>query len=270
MSIKSILAAYSGEAESCGALNLALLMAKKYDAHLTGVVWHGASVLESRYRAYMTREIVKMLGERDAETVKAIHDEFDQHVAASGAPQGADFLDISGDDSTLADLARTYDVVVMSRAAAEAGREHFAARPDVVALRSGRPVIVAPVDFAPAALNEHAVIAWDGKRAAARALGDAMHILETKQRVVVLTIHDVASPDPVLGLLRRHGVPCEALSKKAPRGGVGKAIVDACAESGAGLLIMGAYEHSKFSEDVLGGVTRDILEGAPLPVLMSH
>ena len=33
---------------------------------------------------------------------------------------------------------------------------------------------------------------------------------------------------------------------------------------------MGAYEHSKFSEDLLGGVTRDILENATLPVLMSH
>jgi nucleotide-binding universal stress UspA family protein len=33
---------------------------------------------------------------------------------------------------------------------------------------------------------------------------------------------------------------------------------------------MGAYEHSKFSEDLLGGVTQDILERARLPILMSH
>ena len=39
---------------------------------------------------------------------------------------------------------------------------------------------------------------------------------------------------------------------------------------GAGILVMGAYEHSKFSEDLLGGVTRDILENADLPLLMSH
>jgi nucleotide-binding universal stress UspA family protein len=270
MSIKSILAAYSGEAESCGALNLALLMTRKYDASLTGVVWHGASVLESRYRAYMTRDIIKMMHERDAETVAAIHAEFDEHVARSGAPREAEFLDISGDDGSLADLARTYDVIVMARAAAEAGREHFAARPDVVALRSGRPVIVAPADFDRERLNEHALIAWDGKRAAARALGDAMHILETKERVTVLTVNDAASPDPVMRLLERHGIKAQALAKRAGREGIGKTIVDACNETDAGLLVMGAYEHSKFSEDVLGGVTRDILDGAPLPVLMSH
>ena len=55
-----------------------------------------------------------------------------------------------------------------------------------------------------------------------------------------------------------------------PSGGIGATILDACDETGAGLLIMGAYEHSKFSEDLLGGVTRDILEKAQLPVLMSH
>jgi nucleotide-binding universal stress UspA family protein len=33
---------------------------------------------------------------------------------------------------------------------------------------------------------------------------------------------------------------------------------------------MGAYEHSKFSEDLWGGVTRDILVDAHLPVMMSH
>lgn len=56
----------------------------------------------------------------------------------------------------------------------------------------------------------------------------------------------------------------------APARGAGATILDACTELGAGLLIMGAYEHSKFSEDLLGGATRDILSDARLPVLMSH
>jgi hypothetical protein len=32
----------------------------------------------------------------------------------------------------------------------------------------------------------------------------------------------------------------------------------------------GACEHSRFTEDLLGGVTRESLAGADLPVLMSH
>lgn len=66
MSIKSILAAYSGDAKGSSGLRIALAMARKYDAHLTGVVWHGPSVMESRYRSYMTREILDLLAARDA------------------------------------------------------------------------------------------------------------------------------------------------------------------------------------------------------------
>jgi len=70
--------------------------------------------------------------------------------------------------------------------------------------------------------------------------------------------------------LRRHGIEAEAMVRPADRGGVARTLMEVCQEVGAGLLVMGAYEHSKFSEDILGGVTRDIFDEAPLPVLMSH
>ena len=38
----------------------------------------------------------------------------------------------------------------------------------------------------------------------------------------------------------------------------------------ADLLVMGAFSHSRLREFVLGGVTRDILSSAALPVLMAH
>ncbi|MBM9593542.1 universal stress protein [Roseitranquillus sediminis] len=276
MSIKSILAAYSGDAEGSSGLRLAALMARKYDAHLTGVVWHGPSFLESRYRGYLNQEVLGVLRERDAELVGEIRRDFAARVAAEDLGSRSTFLDLTGrSDFNLAACARGYDVVVMGARAAKVGREHFVARPDVVALRSGRPLILVPQDYAVAEINEHALVAWDGKRAAARALGDAMHILETKSRVTVLTVGDRdALPerpgDDVLALLRRHGIAAEALVRPAGRGGIGRTVLDACAEVGAGLLVMGAYEHSKFSEDILGGVTRDIFDHAQIPVLMSH
>ena len=274
MAIKSILAAYSGDAQGSAGLKLALHMARKYDAHLTGVVWHGPSVLESRYRAYMNQDVLDILTQRDAETVAEIRSDFETRIAAEGVR--ASFLDLQGhSDFSLADCARGYDIVVMGRRAAEAGREHFTARPDVVALRSGRPLILVPGSYDLPALNEHALVAWDGKRAAARALGDAMHILETKDKVTVLTVGDEsAAPrlpgDGVMTLLERHGIAAEHLVRPAGRGGIAQTLLAACKEVDAGLLVMGAYEHSKFSEDLLGGVTRDIFDHATVPVLMSH
>jgi nucleotide-binding universal stress UspA family protein len=276
MSIKSLLVAFSGDAASCSALRLAMAMSRKYGAHLTGVVWHGPHPIESRYRAYLNRDVVEILAKREAEEIAAIEADFRSRVDSAGLADWSEFLDLQGvSDFSLAERARGYDIVVISRQAAEAGREHFSVRPDVIALRSGRPVIVVPPDYASDILNEHALVAWDGKRAAARALGDAMHILETKSRVTVLTVGDPednpsARGDDVMALLARHAIPAERLVKPAGRNGIARTILDSCREVGAGLLVMGAYEHSKFSEDLLGGVTRDILGQSELPILMSH
>ena len=67
-----------------------------------------------------------------------------------------------------------------------------------------------------------------------------------------------------------HGIEAELALRPAGAGGIGATILQACDDLGAGLLIMGAYEHSRFSEDLLGGTTKDILARAPLPVLMAH
>jgi nucleotide-binding universal stress UspA family protein len=274
MAIKSILVAYSGDTGGSGGLNLALQMARKYDAHLTGVVAHGPSVFEAEYSRYMTEEVLKILRDRDANVVAEIRTGFEARVAAEGLPNSASFIDLrTRGGFALAQCARGYDIVVMGRRASQVGHEHFSELPDEVALNAGRPVILVPRDYQDAKLSEHAVLAWDGKRAAARALGDAMHILGTKKQVTVLSVGDVAPlafGDDIVTLLQRHGIRAERLQREARRGGIARTILDTCEETGAGLLVMGAYEHSKLREELVGGVTRDILENANLPVLMSH
>ena len=276
MSIKSIFALYSGDAQGSSGLRLAIQMARKYGAHLTGAVWHGPSLIESRYRRYMNQEVLDLLTAQDSARVAEIRADFEGRLASEGPGITGSFLDLpSTRGFSLADCVRGYDIVVMGSRAAEVGREHFTARPDVLALESGRPLILVPQNYALAQINEHALVAWDGKRASARALGDAMHILETKTRVTVLTIGDEKSlphlpGDDIMTLLGRHGIETQRLVRPAGQNGVAQTILDTCAEVGAGLLVMGAYEHSRFSEYLLGGVTRDIFEQANLPVFMSH
>lgn len=275
MAIKSILVAYSGDAGGSGGLKLALQMARKYGAHLTGVVSHGPTYLERDYSRYMNAEILDIVRSRDAVEVAGIRADFEARVAAEGAGVVAEFLDLNARHGfTLAECARTYDILVMGRRAMQPGREHFGERPENVALRCGRPVILVPHNYARDRINEHAVVAWDGKRAAARALGDAMHILETKDKVTVLTVDGAqsgaTSGDDIMRLLHRHGIAAERLVRTAARGKVAATILEACRDVDAGLLVMGAYEHNRTMEEIFGGVTRDLMEDAPLPVLMSH
>ena len=274
MSLKSILAVYSGNAGDSGGLRLAIHMARKYDAHLTGVVWHGPSPLEHRFRRYMSREIRDAISAQDDEIVVQARAAFTARVAKEGLAQRSSFIEIRGRaDFSLATCARGYDIAVIGNRVSAMGREYFAARPDVVALRSGRPVVVAPPSLDLAQIGTRALVAWDGKRSAARALGDALHILSTKEHVTVLSVDEAPATGPgddLVALLGRHGIPAEQVVRPAGPGGIARTILDACAEAKAGLLIMGAYEHSKFAEDLLGGVTRDILDTATLPILMSH
>lgn len=47
-------------------------------------------------------------------------------------------------------------------------------------------------------------------------------------------------------------------------------LLEEARRSGADLLVMGAYGHSRLREFTLGGVTRHLLQHMTLPVLMSH
>ena len=47
-------------------------------------------------------------------------------------------------------------------------------------------------------------------------------------------------------------------------------ILSYAADSGADLMVMGGYGHSRLREFILGGVTRGILAAMTAPVLMSH
>ena len=151
-------------------------------------------------------------------------------------------------------------------------------QPDLVALRSGSPVMVVPRDFNRGPINDHVVLAWDGTRAAARAMADAIHILEEVSLVTILT---VGEPTPiekarqadVATHLLRHGIDTELVTIPNHRGNrvsVGEVIVDYCEEKRPDVLVMGAYEHSKFREDYFGGVTNTVLKDVSIPVFMSH
>ena len=275
MAIKSILAAFNGEPTARAALALAVHLAHQRDAHLTGVLAHGVARARSQLAPWLTEELDRVIQSREAEARKDIARRFWEIVGEADKSRAA-FFDVTGDPTAaMVDFARTYDLVVMGRFEVEAGAEHFAASPDVVALQCGRPVLIAPPEHEGGADFNRAVLAWDGKRAAARALGDAIHLLPPKARVTVVSVGESEDAyrrperDPV-EQLRRHGFDADFKLLAASRRGIADALLAAADEAGADLMVMGAYEHSKFSEDLIGGVTARVLKGATVPTLMAH
>ena len=143
---------------------------------------------------------------------------------------------------------------------------------------SGRPILALPHGYpsAGAAAFGNVVVAWDQTRAAARALADAMPILQRAKSVRVVTITNekeiLEEPPPyeVVLHLAAHNVRAEHDAVDAKGRDAATAIVEYLRAHSGDLLVMGGYGRSRLREVVLGGATKHILTHPPVPVLMSH
>ncbi|VXB12517.1 universal stress protein [Massilia sp. 9I] len=171
--------------------------------------------------------------------------------------------------------SRYADLVVTGQDAGDAATVR--GLPQYLAMHGVRPVLVVPPSYDGAPLADNIVVGWDGSGQAIRAIAGAMPLL-TRARNVRLAL---VNPDLESGLhgeepgadivlyLARHGVRVEVLSERS-QASVGDALIGMAKGAGASLLVTGAFGHSRYREIVLGGVTRVLLERAPLPVLMAH
>jgi nucleotide-binding universal stress UspA family protein len=121
------------------------------------------------------------------------------------------------------------------------------------------------------AIGERVLVAWKDASASARALADARPLLENADEVIVLGVAEEgakSSEDEAVAYLARHGVKAKAVAVKADD--AGEAILAQASKLGADLVVMGAYARHRFTEMVLGGATRTVLQNMGTSVLMSH
>ncbi len=139
------------------------------------------------------------------------------------------------------------------------------------------PLLVLPPGMDAAIAPKSVVVAWNESLEALSAVRAAMPLLEKASKVNIAIIdppqHSPDRSDPggnIAELLARHGVRSDisVLAKTMPR--VSDVLVRHAQETGADLIVMGGYGHSRFREAILGGATRNMLELSLLPVLMAH
>ena len=149
--------------------------------------------------------------------------------------------------------------------------------PQYLALHGPRPVLVVPPSYAGTPIAENIVVGWDGSVPALRAIDGALPLLAQAKAVRLALVNperetglhgDEPGADMAL-YLARHGVPVEVLVERTDTP-AGEALLGIARTAGAGLLVGGAYGHSRYREIVLGGVTRILLERASIPVLFAH
>jgi nucleotide-binding universal stress UspA family protein len=275
MAIKNILIAYNGGDASDSALHLAVQMARKFDAHLTGIVAHGASSVTRNIPNWLSESMRNSITEITARRTDELAVKFRERAGRRIAEDRLHWIDVREDpDRAVSDYSRLFDITVLGQYENLISADELVLHPDRIAYESGRPIMVAPRTYRAPEINEKAVVAWDGRRTAARAFFDAMQILETKKTVEIVTIgkaerSPVPKPIDLVTILARHNV--EARHHFIPlSGSIAESVLAFCDTAKAGLLVMGAYEHSKLSEDLFGGVTTSVLRQTTLPLFLSH
>jgi nucleotide-binding universal stress UspA family protein len=146
-----------------------------------------------------------------------------------------------------------------------------------VLLASGKPAIVVPYIDVGSTAGRTIVIGWKPTPESARAVAAAVPLLRLAQAVHLAVWDEGSSNDeqastaPIERFLHRHGVQrVNVLHQGRPTRELGELMLSLCYDLQADLLVMGCFSRSRMHEQILGGVTRTILQSMTLPVLMSH
>lgn len=274
MAVKDILVHVDNSRACENRIRLASRLAQAFDGHLTGLYVVQRADIPLYVEAAIPAEILAQAAEALEERAQGARKQFEsvvgEHTVLSEWRTSEDEL-----TAALTEQIRYVDVAVIGQSDPDDGADVSDGLADRVVIESGRPVLVVPYIGAPKRVGDYVIVAWNNSRESARAINDALPILQGAKRVEVVAFdpraeaYEIACADISLHL-SRHGVRAEAHAMAVAEIDIGDALLSRAADSGADLIVMGAYGHSRFREVVLGGVTRHLLEHMTVPVLMSH
>lgn len=272
MDLKDLLVHVDSGPRTQERVGLSVNLARRHGARLTALFAESTTLGGS------------LLGRRSRENVARAAAEtrarFEAACAAAGVT--ARFWEVGGDeDAEVIDGAvvccRRVDLAVLGQAHGDPAPVPAGLVERIVA-GSGRPVLVVPSIGGYAETGRRVLVAWTGSREAARALHDALPLLERAERVTVLSLRLPAGgsaesalpPLDVTDHLKAHGVAATHDHWLVGDLDAVDAVLNRASDEGADLAVIGAYGllgHPVLSGD--GRTTRSILETMTTPVLLS-
>ena len=288
MAIRKLLLPLTGTAVGEAALATALLVARKWNAHVLALHVR----VDSRDVAPLAGEglsgamIEEMMTATERESLaraQSVRTMFEGFVTARqvrvGEPAAgervptASFAAVTGrEEDLVAQLARLADLTVVPHP--EAAEEVSSSDAlHAVLFDSGRPVLIAP-QAPPEQIGQRICIGWNGTAESAAAVQSAIPWMQRAEAVRILTAEEYQRRGPaaqdVADYLALHDVAAEVATFRPVDREVGAGLLRAAYEFGADLMAMGAYSHSRLRQLILGGVTRHVLEHARLPIMMNR
>jgi len=277
MTYRSMLVALDATPANATRADIAIALAKGFDAHLVGLApttfpqSQGLQAAAAMYD-YVSRASTDLLAQ-----AQDLAHHFHNRCQAAKLRSFEALADKLPAAESLPAHAQCADLLVMSQPEPSSpGYRERLADLEQVLMRSARPILLIPyVQRGPIATGR-AMVAWDGGRESMRAMADALPLLRRAENVALMHWRNPSDDDrPLerLGCLRRwlafQGVDAEPRDEVTTLA-VGDALLNAASDGGVDLIVMGAYGHARWTERLFGGVSRRLLESMTVPVLMSH
>jgi nucleotide-binding universal stress UspA family protein len=255
----------------------AVSVAEAFGAHVLGIAVSYEPVIPGTVMGGIPPEIIESQRSESNKKASTAVSRFEQAVKRTGVSGETRTISasISGAADQIGRIGRRFDLVIVGQP------EHQKSLPDEVVdegvlFESGRPVIFVPFIQKGGMKLDRIMVCWDGSRAAARAVADAMPFMKKAKQIEVVIVADKPGkkdemPGADLGQhLARHGLKVDVKRITSPDIDVPSTILSYAADSSADMIVMGGYGHSRLREFILGGATRGLLEAMTVPVLMSH
>lgn len=277
MGYKTILTALT-DTNQKAQLDAAIAIARQYDAHLDVFCVAVDHTQSGFYYAGASAYVFQAAIERAMESAKELETWAETRLESAGIRHSVESAVAQGGGlSTLVAMrARFCDLAVTGR---PYDGTHASDRESVVegALFEGScPVLIVP-DAVPQNLGRRILVAWNQSNEALAAIRRAMPLLIGADHVEITVIDpsphspERAEPGKALAqMLSRHGVKAEIAVLARTQSQVSAILMQRATEIGADMVVMGAYGQSRLREAILGGATRDLLEGTSVPIFMAR
>lgn len=285
---RKVLAHVSDSERSTQVLACAAAVALAQGAHLCAV--HAVEPLNSG--AYLSPESAMIAAQFNEDAERQRVAKARDRVQGAGRVSGLsiDFQRPGGDPvEDLCARSRVADLLVLGQPAADDAQGPSRRLASQVLVAAGCPVLFVPSSGPIAGCGARVLVAWSATRESARALRDALPMLQRAAVVEVLrfgfTEPGAVEPlDAVVAYLRAHGVSAKRTVKPLRQvsfsermltptvvdASIAELVLSHAADMNADLIVMGGYGHTRAYELVLGGVTRTLLGSMTVPALMSH
>jgi len=275
MALKDLLVHVNNARSAKAVVAAAAALASRHNAHIVGLGIRPPLDMPRYASARLPESVVEIMEAREKELLEASEEVFNSTTAHAGLQDRSEWRSELGNPNEVLGLhARYADLTIVSQHEPGGGDGRFADLAEDVLVSSGRPLLMVPFIGAVDGIGEKVIVAWNASREAARAVADAMPILDGAREVEVFIasdndIGDLPGAD-IAAHLARHGIDVTVYETPANNVSIGDALLNRASETGADMIVMGGYGRSRFREFVLGGVTRHMLQHMTVPVLMSH